>query len=68
MSSYLSSHMPVKYKDPRSLIISYVIEKTIIDRALLDLGASVNILPYSIYEKLEIGEIKPIEMTLQLID
>ena len=44
VSSYLSSHMPVKYKDLGSPIISCVIEKTIIDRVLLDLGASVNIL------------------------
>ena len=38
MSSYLSSHMPVKYKNLGSPSISYVIGETIVDRALLDLG------------------------------
>ena len=60
--------MPVKYKDPESPTISCVIGKIIIDRALLDLEASVNILPYSVYEKLRIGELKPTEITLQLTD
>jgi hypothetical protein len=39
-----------------------------IERALLDLGASVNILPYSIYLQLGLGELKPTLMTLQLAD
>ena len=64
VSSYLSSHMPVKYKDLGSPTISCVIGETIIDRALLCLGASVNILPYSVYEKLGIGELKATEITL----
>ena len=68
VSSYLSSHMPVKYKDPGSPTISCVIEKIIIDRVLLDLEASVNILPYSVYEKLKIGELKPTKIILQLAD
>ena len=68
VSSYLSSHMPVKYKDPRSPTISCVIREIIIDRALLDLGASVNILWYSIYKKLGTEELKPLEIILQLVD
>ena len=68
VSSYLSSHTPVKYKDLGSLTISCVIGETIIDRVLLDLGASMNILPYSIYEKLKIGELKSTEIILQLAD
>jgi hypothetical protein len=39
-----------------------------INRALLDLGASVNLLPYSVYLKLGLGELKPTTMTLQLAD
>ena len=52
VSSYLLSHMPIKYKDPGSPTISCVIGETHIEKALLDLGASVNILPYSVYEQL----------------
>jgi hypothetical protein len=39
-----------------------------INRALLDLGASVNLLPYSVYLQLGLGELKPTMVTLQLVD
>ena len=68
VSSYLLSHMPIKYKDPGSPIISCVIEETHIEKALLDLGASVNILPYSVYEQLGLKKLQPIGITLQLAD
>jgi hypothetical protein len=35
---------------------------------LLDLGASVNLLPYSVYVQLGLGELKPTSVTLQLAD
>jgi len=35
---------------------------------MLDLGASVNLLPYSVYKQLGIGELKPIKIHLQLAD
>jgi hypothetical protein len=34
----------------------------------LDLGASVNLLPYSVYLQLGLGELKPTSMTFQLAD
>jgi hypothetical protein len=39
-----------------------------IERDLLDLGASVNFLPYSVYLQLGLGELKPTSMTIQLAD
>ncbi|XP_022859047.1 uncharacterized protein LOC111379846 [Olea europaea var. sylvestris] len=39
-----------------------------ISQVLLDLGASVNIMPYSIYLSLGLGEIKPTSVSLQLAD
>jgi hypothetical protein len=39
-----------------------------IERALLDLGVSANLLPYSVYLQLGLGELKPRSMTLQLAD
>ena len=38
------------------------------EKALLDLGASVNLLPYSIYKRLGLGELKPTSITLFLAD
>jgi hypothetical protein len=39
-----------------------------VERALLDSGASVNLLPYSVYVQLGLGELKPTSVTLQLAD
>ena len=39
-----------------------------IDKALLDLGASVNLLPYSVCEQLGLGKLKPTSVILQLAD
>ena len=68
MSSYLSNHMPIKYKDPGFPTILCTVGEVLIDKALLDLGASVNSLSYSVYEQLGLEEIKPTGMTLQLAD
>ena len=38
------------------------------ERVLLDLGASVNLLPFSVYKQLGLGELKPTTATLQLAD
>ena len=35
---------------------------------MLDLGASINLMPYSLYEQLELGELKATRMSLQLVD
>ena len=41
---------------------------TCLEKALLDLGASVNLLPYSVYKQLGLGELKPTSITLSLTD
>ena len=68
VSAIIQSKNPVKYKDPRSPIISVNIGGTCIDKSLLDLGASVNLLPYSVYKQLGLGELKPTNITLSLAD
>ena len=37
-------------------------------KLILDLGASVNLLPYSVYKQLGLGELKLTSITLQLAD
>ena len=68
VSAIIQSKNPVKYKDPGSTIISVNIGGTCIDKALLDLGASLNLLPYSVYKQLGLGELKPTNITLSLVD
>ncbi|XP_059446553.1 uncharacterized protein LOC132178112 [Corylus avellana] len=68
VSSILQCKLPIKYKDPRYPTISCMIGVSQIERALLDLGASMNLLPYSVYLPLRLGELKPTSRTLQLAD
>ena len=68
VSSIIKSKTPVKYKDPGSPTISVNIGGTSIDKALLDLGASINLLPYSMYKQLGLWELKPTNITLSLAD
>ena len=39
-----------------------------LEHALVDLGASVNLLPYLLYVELRLGELEPTNITLQLTD
>ena len=68
VSAIIQSKALVKYKDPGSPTISVNIGGTCIDKELLDLGASVNLLPYSIYKQLGLGELMPANITLSLAD
>jgi hypothetical protein len=67
-SAILQCKLPLKYKDRRCLTITCMIEFSQIERALLDLGASVNLLPYSVYLQLGLGALKLTSLTLQLAD
>ncbi|KAJ9135078.1 hypothetical protein P3X46_032297 [Hevea brasiliensis] len=67
-SAILQNKLPPKLKDPGSFSISCIISNKKIDKALCDLGASVSLMPLSICKKLEIGELKPTTISLQLAD
>jgi len=62
------SHILVKFKDPGCPTVSIVIGDQLIHRALLDLGVSVNLIPFAEYERLELDELKPTRMVIQLAD
>ena len=68
VNAIIQSKNPVKYKDTGSPTISVNIGGTCIDKALRDSGASVNLLPYSMYKQLGLGELKPTDITLSLVD
>ena len=53
-----------KYKDPGFPTVTCVIGDHRIEGCLLDLGSSVNFLPYSLYEQLGLGERKPTRIIL----
>ena len=45
-----------------------LLENIKLKKALLDLGVSVNLLPYSVFQSLNLGELKPTSITLLLVD
>ncbi|XP_078171369.1 uncharacterized protein LOC144565476 [Carex rostrata] len=67
-SAILNSELPPKLDDPGKFSIPCIIGKATIKRALCDLGASVSLMPRTIFEKLGVGELKPTRMSLQLAD
>nr|GEV41966.1 putative ribonuclease H-like domain-containing protein [Tanacetum cinerariifolium] len=64
----LLNKLPSKEKDPGSFTIPCDIGNLHIDNALADLGASIRLMPYIMYEKLGFGETKPTRMSLKLAD
>ena len=68
VSVIIQCKTPVKYKDLGCPTISVNIGGTCVEKTLLDLGASVNLLPYSVYKQLGLGELKPTTITLSLAD
>ena len=68
VSAIIQSKYPVKSKDPGSPTIPVNIGGNCIAKSLLDLGASVNLMPYSVYKQLGLGELKPTNITLSLAD
>ncbi|KAL0283546.1 UNVERIFIED_CONTAM: hypothetical protein Sangu_2883800, partial [Sesamum angustifolium] len=67
-STILQNKLPPKLKDPGSFSIPCTIGNNDFDKTLCDLGASVNSMPYSIFEKLGIHELTPTIITMQLVD
>ena len=68
VSAIIENKAMVKYKDPGCPTISVQIGDSFVEKALLDLGASVNLLPYSIYKQLGLGELMATTITLSLAD
>ena len=68
VSAIIQCKTPVKYKDSGCPTISVNIGGTCVEKALLDLGASVNLLPYSVYKQLGLEKLKPTTITLSLAD
>ena len=67
-SAILQRKLPQKLKDPGSFTIPCTIGNAIFERALCDLGASINLMPLSIFKPLGLGEACPTTVTLQLAD
>ncbi|XP_031119039.1 uncharacterized protein LOC116022454 [Ipomoea triloba] len=67
-SAILHKNVPRKLKDPGSFTIPCNIGGTTFNRALADLGASINLMPFALYRQLKLGTLKPTRMSIQLAD
>ncbi|KAF5452605.1 hypothetical protein F2P56_027581 [Juglans regia] len=67
-SEILQKKLPPKLKDPESFPIPYTIGNSYFDKALCDLGVSINLMSLSVFRKLGLGEVKQTTFSLQLVD
>ncbi|XP_074347339.1 uncharacterized protein LOC141686188 [Apium graveolens] len=65
-STFLQNKSPPKFKDSESFSIPYHLGALFIDKTLCDFSVSVSIMPLSIFQKLNMGELKCTQMTLQM--
>ncbi|CAN6566308.1 unnamed protein product [Malus baccata var. baccata] len=68
VSAILQRKLPPKCKDPGSFTIPCVIGNSRFESAMLDLGASINVMPYSIYASMNLGALKNDGVIIQLVD
>ncbi|GJT82673.1 reverse transcriptase domain-containing protein [Tanacetum coccineum] len=67
-SAMIQNKVPPKLGDPGSFLIPCNFNKTFSCNALADLGASINLMPYSLYAKLSLENLKPTKMSVRLAD
>ncbi|GJX45806.1 reverse transcriptase domain-containing protein [Tanacetum coccineum] len=67
-SALIQNKVPPKLGDPRSFLIPYNFSKAFLCDALADLGASINLMPFSLYAKLSLKTLKPTKMSVRLAD
>ncbi|KAG8500859.1 hypothetical protein CXB51_002880 [Gossypium anomalum] len=67
-SAILQNKLPNKLKDPGSFTIPCLIGSLDVNNALVDLGASINVMPYKMLKQLGLGKSKQARMSIQLVD
>jgi hypothetical protein len=68
VSAVIQRKLPTKCKDPSMFTIPCTIGNTRFENAMTDLGASINVMPYSIYASLKVGPLNKTSVVIQLAD
>ncbi|XP_073138888.1 uncharacterized protein [Henckelia pumila] len=68
VSAVIKRKVPTKCKDPGMFSIPCQIGGVQLDTAMLDLGASINVMPYSVYASLNLGPLNEIDIVIQMAD
>ncbi|GKF27034.1 hypothetical protein Tco_0082928 [Tanacetum coccineum] len=67
-ASHINNTIPRKEKDPGSFTLHCFINNVYFDNALVDLGASVSVMPLLTYLNLGLGELAHTRLTVELED
>ncbi|CAA0812210.1 Unknown protein, partial [Striga hermonthica] len=67
-ASAMHHDLPKKERDPGGFIIKIALGNGKEASGMLDLGAGINLMPFSIFQKLGLGDLRPTRMCLQLVD
>ena len=65
-NAIIHKNLPLKMQDPSNFTIPCTIGNFEFGKALCDLGARINFMPLSVVKRLSLGELTPINMTLQM--
>ncbi|XP_040988944.1 uncharacterized protein LOC121236561 [Juglans microcarpa x Juglans regia] len=68
VSTVIQRKLPAKCKDPSMFTIPCTIGNTRFEKVMIDLGASINVMPYSIYAFLKLGPLNKTGIVIQLAD
>ncbi|XP_073121446.1 uncharacterized protein [Henckelia pumila] len=68
VSAVIQRKVPTKCKDPGMFSIPCKIGGVQLDTAMLDLGASINVMPYSVYASLKLGPLNETAIVIQMAD
>ncbi|CAA0822234.1 Unknown protein, partial [Striga hermonthica] len=67
-SGYVQHDFPKKKRDPGGFIIQIALGNGKVASGMLDLGAGINLIPFSIFQRLGLGDLRLTRMCLQLAD
>ncbi|GKC92037.1 zinc knuckle CX2CX4HX4C containing protein [Tanacetum coccineum] len=67
-SALLQNQLPPKEEDSGSFILPCSIGRLDFNNPLADLGANINIMPFSMYKHLGMGKHEPINMVINMVD
>ncbi|KAI5335319.1 hypothetical protein L3X38_025452 [Prunus dulcis] len=68
VSAMLQRKLPPKLEDLGSFDIPITVGDKKVERAMLDLGASINVMPYSVYQEIGLEGMKKTSICLELAD
>ncbi|QHN77320.1 uncharacterized protein DS421_19g651610 [Arachis hypogaea] len=68
LNALVQQKLPQKLPDPRRFLIPCTIEIITSEKALCDLGSSINLMPLSVMERLGIFEVQATKISLEMTD